>query len=159
MSSEMYEHMRSNPKFQELVSKRSRFAWTLAFIVLTMFYGFVLVVAFKPALLGQPIHQKRQKRLSGLDSTAVLFSGCHHWRRGCRLPLVIFKARRDDDGFLGVGAMNGFAVVAQRGLCKPFRHSHHFCTFRPCVAIAMQCHANHTGTMAAAAETAGAVAF
>ena len=57
MSSEMYEHMRSNPKFQQLVARRGRFAWTLAFIVLTMFYGFVLVVAFKPALLGQPIHQ------------------------------------------------------------------------------------------------------
>jgi cation/acetate symporter len=57
MSSEMYEHMRSNPKFQKLVAKRSRFAWTLAFIVLGMFYGFVLLVAFKPALLGRPIYQ------------------------------------------------------------------------------------------------------
>jgi uncharacterized membrane protein (DUF485 family) len=55
MSSEMYEHMRTNPKFQKLVAKRSRFAWALAFIVLAMFYGFVLVVAFKPALLGRPI--------------------------------------------------------------------------------------------------------
>jgi uncharacterized membrane protein (DUF485 family) len=54
MSSEMYEHMRSNPKFQKLVARRGRFAWTLAFIVLAMFYGFVLVVAFKPALLGRP---------------------------------------------------------------------------------------------------------
>lgn len=57
MSSEMYEHMRANPKFQKLVSKRGRFAWTLALIVLGMFYGFVLLVAFKPALLGRPIYQ------------------------------------------------------------------------------------------------------
>jgi cation/acetate symporter len=55
MSSEMYEHMRTNPKFQKLVARRGRFAWTLAFIVLAMFYGFVLVVAFKPAVLGRPI--------------------------------------------------------------------------------------------------------
>ena len=34
MSSAMYERMRVNPKFQELVAKRGRFAWTLAFIVL-----------------------------------------------------------------------------------------------------------------------------
>ncbi len=53
----MYERMRGNPKFQELVSKRSRFAWTLATIVLTMFYGFVMVVAFKPASLGQPVSE------------------------------------------------------------------------------------------------------
>ena len=55
MSSEMYERMRTDPKFQRLVTRRGRFAWILAFIVLAMFYGFVLVVAFKPALLGRPI--------------------------------------------------------------------------------------------------------
>lgn len=57
MSSAMYERMRANPKFQELVSRRGRFAWTLAFVVLTMFYGFVMVVAFNPAALGQPISE------------------------------------------------------------------------------------------------------
>ena len=55
MSSAMYERMRANPKFQQLVARRSRFAWTLAAIVLTMFYGFVMTVAFNPAALGQPI--------------------------------------------------------------------------------------------------------
>jgi len=55
MSSVMYERMRENPKFRELVAKRGRFAWTLAAIVLTMFYGFVMVVAFAPESLGQPI--------------------------------------------------------------------------------------------------------
>lgn len=55
MSSAMYERMRANPKFQELVTRRGRFAWTLAIIVLTLFYGFVMVVAFSPAVLGQPI--------------------------------------------------------------------------------------------------------
>ena len=55
MSTEMYQRMKANPKFQDLVARRSRFAWTLAFIVLTMFYGFVLVVAFNPTSLGQPL--------------------------------------------------------------------------------------------------------
>ncbi|HJV93667.1 MAG TPA: DUF485 domain-containing protein [Azonexus sp.] len=57
MSSAMYERMRANPKFQDLVSRRGRFAWILAFIVLTMFYGFVMVVAFNPASLGQPVSE------------------------------------------------------------------------------------------------------
>ena len=39
MSSAMYESMRVNPKFQELVEKRGRFAWTLATIVLVLFYA------------------------------------------------------------------------------------------------------------------------
>ena len=57
MSGAMYERMRGNPKFLELVAKRGRFAWTLAFIVLSMFYGFVMIVAFSPATLGQPISE------------------------------------------------------------------------------------------------------
>jgi len=57
MSSAMYERMRANPKFQDLVARRGRFAWTLALIVLTMFYGFVMVVAFNPASLGKPISE------------------------------------------------------------------------------------------------------
>ena len=57
MSSAMYERMRANPKFQELVARRGRFAWILAFIVLTMFYSFVMVVAFNPVSLGKPISE------------------------------------------------------------------------------------------------------
>ena len=44
--------IRQNPKFQTLVDRRSRFAWTLSAIVLVVFYGFVMVVAFNPAALG-----------------------------------------------------------------------------------------------------------
>lgn len=57
MSQSMYAQMRTNPKFDQLVAKRSRFAWTLAAVVLTLFYGFVLVVAFNPTALGQPISE------------------------------------------------------------------------------------------------------
>ena len=57
MSSAMYERMRANPKFKELVARRGRFAWTLAVIVLTVFYGFVMIVAFYPASLGQPVSE------------------------------------------------------------------------------------------------------
>ena len=46
------EKIRQNPKFQTLVSRRGRFAWTLSAIVLVVFYGFVMVVAFDPASLG-----------------------------------------------------------------------------------------------------------
>ena len=35
--------------------KRSRFSWTLAVIVLVIFYGFILVVAFAPKLLATPL--------------------------------------------------------------------------------------------------------
>jgi uncharacterized membrane protein (DUF485 family) len=51
----MYERMRNNPKFKDLITRRGRFAWTLSIIVLSIFYGFVMIVAFNPASLGQPI--------------------------------------------------------------------------------------------------------
>lgn len=47
--------IRQNPKYQEIVSRRGRYAWTLAGIVLTIFYGFAMTVAFSPATLGQPL--------------------------------------------------------------------------------------------------------
>lgn len=57
MSGVMYERMRNNPKFHQLVARRGRFAWILAAIVLSMFYGFVMVVAFNPGTLGQPLSE------------------------------------------------------------------------------------------------------
>ena len=55
MSSAMYERIRSNPKFGELVRTRGHFAWTLSTVVLVGFYGFVMVVAFRPMALAQPV--------------------------------------------------------------------------------------------------------
>ena len=57
MSSEIYERMRVNPKFKQLVSTRGRFAWTLSFIVLILFYGFVMAVAYFPDVLGRPVSE------------------------------------------------------------------------------------------------------
>lgn len=51
MSSEMYARIRKNPKFKELVSKRERLAWVLTGIVLVLFFGLFLTVAFNPAIL------------------------------------------------------------------------------------------------------------
>jgi cation/acetate symporter len=53
----MYERMRVNPKFQKLVHERGRFAWTLSAIVLILFYGFFMLVAFNPGLLAQKIFE------------------------------------------------------------------------------------------------------
>ena len=55
MSSAVYEKIRNNPRFDELVARRSRFAWTLSAIVLVLYFSFVMVVAFKPQLLATPL--------------------------------------------------------------------------------------------------------
>ena len=57
VSSSMYAHIRRNPRFAELVAKRTRFAGILAAIVLIVFYGFVLLVAFAPELIGKRLFE------------------------------------------------------------------------------------------------------
>lgn len=45
------QRIRQNPRFAELVARRSRFALWLSLFVLVPYYGFMMVVAFNPALL------------------------------------------------------------------------------------------------------------
>ena len=40
-----------DPRFITLQTKRDRFAWTLAAIVLVVYYGFILVIAFRPDIM------------------------------------------------------------------------------------------------------------
>lgn len=47
--------IRSNPKFAELVGKRTRFAITLSLIVLVPYYTFMMITAFNPSLLATPL--------------------------------------------------------------------------------------------------------
>ncbi len=47
--------IRQNPKFKELVSKRTRLAIVLSLIVLVPYYAFMMVTAFNPALLATPL--------------------------------------------------------------------------------------------------------
>jgi len=47
--------IRSNPKFAEMVSKRTRFAIILSIVVLVPYYTFMMITAFNPGLLARPI--------------------------------------------------------------------------------------------------------
>lgn len=55
MAKDIYAHIRNNSKFKELVQKRQRFAMILSVIVLLLFYGFILQVAFFPEVIARPI--------------------------------------------------------------------------------------------------------
>ncbi|HRD48897.1 MAG: DUF485 domain-containing protein [Candidatus Competibacter sp.] len=55
MQQDLVHAIKSNPKYHELVSKRSKFAWLLSFAMLGIYYGFILVVAFNKQILAQPL--------------------------------------------------------------------------------------------------------
>ncbi len=54
MESTAYKRVENNPKFRELVESRGRFAITLTVVMLAIYFGFILLVAFaKPFLATQ----------------------------------------------------------------------------------------------------------
>ena len=44
-----------NPKYQELKSRRNRFGWTLAILMLVVYYGYIALIAFDKEFLAQPM--------------------------------------------------------------------------------------------------------
>lgn len=50
-------HIGNNPKFHELVRKRTTFAWTLTAVMMFMYYGFILLVAFNKPFLATPLSE------------------------------------------------------------------------------------------------------
>ncbi|CAA6802510.1 MAG: Putative membrane protein, clustering with ActP [uncultured Sulfurovum sp.] len=55
MTKETVNEIKNNPKYQELVTKRSKFGWTLSIIILVVYYAFILFIAFSPETLGTKI--------------------------------------------------------------------------------------------------------
>ncbi len=57
MNDIIYQRIEKNPHFQELVKKRQHFAMLLTLIMLVLYYGFILLIAFAPGWLGTPIYE------------------------------------------------------------------------------------------------------
>ena len=55
MENELVNRVKENPNYQKLVSTRSTYGWTLTAIMVVVFYGFILLVAFNKELLSTRI--------------------------------------------------------------------------------------------------------
>jgi uncharacterized membrane protein (DUF485 family) len=55
LDNETAKRIQDNPKFQELVQKRSSFAWLLAIVILIIYYSFIMTIAFSPETLGNSL--------------------------------------------------------------------------------------------------------
>ncbi|MGG5835995.1 DUF485 domain-containing protein [Huaxiibacter chinensis] len=56
MNDTIYQRIENSAHFRELVEKRQRFAFTLSIIMLIIYVGFILLIAFAPHWLGTPLH-------------------------------------------------------------------------------------------------------
>jgi uncharacterized membrane protein (DUF485 family) len=55
MEKDLVHKIESNPKYQQLVSKRTSFGWTLTAIMMVVYYGYILLIAFDKELLARKI--------------------------------------------------------------------------------------------------------
>ena len=53
MSDPVVARIRANPKYAELKSKRSSFGWWLTLLMMVVYYGYILLIAFNKEFLAQ----------------------------------------------------------------------------------------------------------
>ena len=75
----------ANPKFQELVHKRERLAWALSFCMFGLYVLFILLIAFKPEMLGARIFEDSPITWGipfgiGLILSAFVLTGIYVWK-------------------------------------------------------------------------------
>lgn len=55
MRDELGDRIRANPKYQELVSKRNSYSWMMTIIMLIVYYGYIVLIAFNKEFLSQKL--------------------------------------------------------------------------------------------------------
>ncbi len=53
MRDDLGDRIRANPKYQELVSKRNSYGWIMTALMMIVYYGYILLVAFNKDFLAQ----------------------------------------------------------------------------------------------------------
>lgn len=51
MEPDIVQKIKSNKKYQQLVATRSSFGWILTWVMMVVYYGFILLIAFNKELL------------------------------------------------------------------------------------------------------------
>ncbi len=87
MDDRMLARIQGDPNYQALVRERSSFGWTLAIIMLTLYYGFIAIVAFDPGLISTKVTGVLTVGLfmgAGLIVASVLLTGLYVLRANTR---------------------------------------------------------------------------
>lgn len=94
------EIIKNHPKYQELVSSRSRYAWTLSVLMLLVYYTFIMIIAFKPELLAVPLYNGSVISVGiPIGITIILFSflltGLYVRRANSKYDLLLEELNAD----------------------------------------------------------------
>lgn len=56
MNDQLLLRIKEDPNYKELIAKRESFTWKLSILMLIIYYGFILTVAFMPQILAKEIY-------------------------------------------------------------------------------------------------------
>lgn len=98
--SDIVTRVRNNPRYHELVSSRSRFGWILAILMLIIYYGFILLIAYAPKWLGTPIEEggivTRGIPIGiGVILSAFVLTGIYVWRTNTYFDRINDEIKRE----------------------------------------------------------------
>lgn len=85
MNGTIYQRIEDNAHFRELVEKRQRFATILSIIMLAVYIGFILLIAFAPGWLGTPLNPNTSVTRGipigvGVIVISFVLTGIYIWR-------------------------------------------------------------------------------
>lgn len=55
MQGDIVEKVKANPKYHQLVSTRNSYGWIMTIVMLVVYYGYILMIAFNKEFLAQKI--------------------------------------------------------------------------------------------------------
>ena len=89
----------ADPRYQALVRRRSRFTWFLTTIMLVVFFGYILLIAFNKELLARPIGDGATSVGSpiglGVILIGILLTGIYVRRANSDFDSVVREIRED----------------------------------------------------------------
>ena len=84
MEAHLVDRLRSNPDFLELERRRGALGWTLTAVMLVIYFGFILLIAFVPQVLamkvGTGVMTLGFPLGIGVILSAIVLTGVYVWR-------------------------------------------------------------------------------
>lgn len=86
-------------RYLRLLRRRSRFAWTLTAIMLTIYFGYILVIAFRRDILARPIGDGVTSLGIpvgiGVILAGIVLTGAYVWQANRRFDPELEALRKD----------------------------------------------------------------
>lgn len=82
MQEDLVKKITANPKYHELVSKRASFSWLMTFLVMLVYYGYILTVAFNKQWLATKMGEGMATSIGiplgvGVIVTTIILTGLY----------------------------------------------------------------------------------